>query len=334
MHWKIQTITLPLKYTWKISRNATDEKTNFIISCGDHYYSGKGEAAPNIRYGETPELLLQEFESFSRSADQPIESAEELNELFERLNISYALRFAITSAWTHFRFKGNRKALIQEFRLPFKDQVPISYTVPIMDPGQLKKFFQEQQLQRFPLIKLKINRELAFDLTRQLSIIGNQNILLDANEAFTDVEDCIRFLEQCKNFPIELVEQPLPSSMKEEATYMKRYSPFPVFADESITHQPDMDYIINSYHGINMKLMKAGGYMEGKRILTEAKKAGMKTMIGCMVETTLGISSALHLCGLADYADLDSFLLIQNEPYHLLQEKEGILSYANANSIH
>ena len=82
------------------------------------------------------------------------------------------------------------------------------------------------------------------------------------------------------------------------------------------------------FDGINVKLMKAGGYLNALRLLKEAKAAGMKTMIGCMVETTLAISSGLNLCSLADYADLDSFLVVKNEPYKLAKEENGILSYA------
>jgi L-alanine-DL-glutamate epimerase-like enolase superfamily enzyme len=157
--------------------------------------------------------------------------------------------------------------------------------------------------------------------------------LLDANEAFTDVEDCIRFLERIRSIPLEIVEQPLPSALYEEAKYLKRYCPFPLFADEAITHDPDFDRIQECYDGINMKLMKTGGYRQGVEILREARRRGMRTMIGCMVETSLGISSALHLASLADYADLDSYLLLKDEPFGLLQEQNGILSYTDPEKI-
>ena len=84
---------------------------------------------------------------------------------------------------------------------------------------------------------------------------------------------------------------------------------------------------------INMKLMKTGSYSNGLRILREAKAAGMRTMIGCMVETTLGISSALNLSGLADYVDLDSFLLLKDEPFVLVKEQNGILYFKDADKL-
>ena len=82
-----------------------------------------------------------------------------------------------------------------------------------------------------------------------------------------------------------------------------------------------------------MKLMKTGSYSNGLRILREAKAAGMRTMIGCMVETTLGISSALNLSGLADYVDLDSFLLLKDEPFVLVKEQNGILYFKDADKL-
>src|SRR5438552_5603192 len=106
--------------------------------------------------------------------------------------------------------------------------------------------------------------------------------------------------------------------MVDESLYLKKYSPFTLFADESITTEADFSLLRKMFDGINMKLMKAGGYLNGIRLLKEAKKAGMKTMIGCMVETTLGISSGMNLCSLADYTDLDSFLLLKNEPFDLI----------------
>jgi L-alanine-DL-glutamate epimerase-like enolase superfamily enzyme len=135
-------------------------------------------------------------------------------------------------------------------------------------------------------------------------------------------------MEKIKRFPLTLIEQPMPAAMKDEALYIKKYSTFPVFADESVIADVDFDYISSAFDGINMKLMKAGSYRNGISILKEARRLKMKTMIGCMVETTLGIGSGLRLESLADYIDLDSYLLLKDEPFHLVKEEEGILSLA------
>jgi len=194
-----------------------------------------------------------------------------------------------------------------------------------MDPAQLLPFFQRENLSRFGIIKLKIDAESGSDCISELLRFRHSGIMVDANEAFTDVEACIHFLERLRKLPILLVEQLMPASAKEESIYLKKYCPFPLFVDESITHEADFSYLEKIADGVNIKLMKAGGYLNGIQLLREAKKCNMKTMIGCMVESTLGIYSGLLLSGLADYADLDSFLIIDDEPFGMVTEQNGIL---------
>ncbi|MFM7218003.1 MAG: dipeptide epimerase [Bacteroidota bacterium] len=325
--WEIQQVRLPLKYTWKISRNASDEKVNLVVRHSFQDITGYGEAAPNVRYGESPDLLLTQFEEFTHTHDRPLESEAEIQSILDRSGMAYSLRFAIESAWMHRQACNRRSSLIAMLDIPEADHLATSYTVPIMDPGKLHDFLNHYRLHRFPIIKLKVDRLSAGDLLKELFANYKGRVLLDANEAFTDVDDCIRFLEGVRKMPLELVEQPLPSRLTQEATYMKKYSPFPLFADEAVTHEIDMESVSSAYHGVNMKLMKAGGYRRGLEILRAAKQYGLKTMVGCMVETTLGISSAMHLAGLADYTDLDSFLLLEHEPFGMISEKEGKLSF-------
>jgi L-alanine-DL-glutamate epimerase-like enolase superfamily enzyme len=201
-----------------------------------------------------------------------------------------------------------------------------------MEIRAMKGFYEENQLSRFPFIKIKIAAESGFDAIAYLGRFCAQPLIVDANEAFHDVEACIYFLEKIKKKKIEFIEQPMPSNLIEESIYLKKYSPFKLFADESITAEADFSMITKMFDGVNIKLMKAGGYLNGIRLLKEAKKLNMQTMIGCMVETTLGISSAMNLGSLADYKDLDSFLLVKSEPYGLAREESGSLSFNNPRS--
>lgn len=329
IRWTIEPLTLDLKYTWKISRNATDQKTNLIVRISDGEVTGAGEAAPNIRYQETPELLLRQFESFIKTAAETSITEDILSRLFDQYALSYALRFAIESAWFHFESKRKKVPIHTLLGIPTPGKIETSYTIPIMDPALMKNFYLENALDRFPFVKLKINAESGYEMTRYLASFCNQKLMIDANEAYSDPEECIYFLEKIKKFPIEFIEQPIPSGKDEEARYLKKYCPFPLFADESITHSADFGLLREQFDGVNIKLMKAGGYKNGIALLSEAKKKGMRTMIGCMVETTLGISSGMNLCALADYADLDSFLLVKEEPFHLVSENRGELWFNN-----
>ncbi|MEO8085586.1 MAG: enolase C-terminal domain-like protein [Bacteroidota bacterium] len=326
IHWSIEKKILELKYTWKISRNASDSKTNLFVKVGDSMFGAEGEVAPNIRYHETPEQVEKEFQQFLTSKPEIIQSSEELTEFLERVQVSHALRFGIESAYIHY-WCAKRKISVQEFLgIETVTSTPISYSIPIMDVGKMKSFYEENNLQRFPFIKIKVNADDMTDAVTYLSTFCGQPLIVDANEAFQNVEDCIHTLEKIRKRRIEFIEQPMPSSMQDESIYLKKHSPFTLFADESVTDKADFSQLKQMFDGINVKLMKAGGYLNAVRLLKEARANKMKTMIGCMVETTLAISSGLHLCALADYADLDSFLVVKNEPYGLVKEENGILS--------
>jgi L-alanine-DL-glutamate epimerase-like enolase superfamily enzyme len=326
LHWKIEPITLDLKYTWKISRNSTDNKTNLIVTVSDEKFSGRGEAAPNIRYHETAEEGIQLFEGFSRKSSA-ISNVNELRDIIQSTNLFNSLSFAIESAWFRFEEARSGKSFYEITGLPVPGKIETSYTIPIIETGLIRKFFEENRLDRFPYIKLKVNAENTIDAIKYLLTFCDKPVMVDANESFTDVEGCIYTLEKIKKLPLVLFEQPMPANMKEESAYLKKYSPFILFGDESMTDQADFSELKKSFDGVNMKLMKAGGFINGIRLLKEAKKAGMQTMIGCMVETTLGIESAMRLCGLVDYVDLDSFILVENEPFRLVNEYMGELTF-------
>lgn len=325
LNWSIKQIQLDLKYTWKISRNATDFKINSIITCNDLVNEGKGEAAPNIRYNETPEIILESFEKFITSGANSIKNANELSILLNEINAPNALRFGIEQAYIHYLCATRNENLYQFLKIERPLKVNTCYTLPIMSPDKIKVFYLENNLERFAYLKIKISVDGALDEVKALSSIYNKPILIDANEAWKDPDALINFVEKLKGLNIEFIEQPMHSSMVDEYKYLKPRISLPLMADESVCSQVDFNEIKKQFDGINMKLMKAGGYLNGLRLICEAKRNGLKTMVGCMVETTLGMSGAFALSGMCNYADLDGYMLINNEPFNLLYEKDGFV---------
>lgn len=325
LRWSIEIIHLDLKYTWKISRNATDFKKNIIVTVSDGKISGKGEGAPNVRYGESADQCVEEFNRFTAALKTDSDQLSSIHNALKSVSVSHALSFASESAWFHFQSLKENKSVSELLNIPKPGPISTSYTIPIMETGVLKKFFLDNNLVRFPFIKLKVNADDAYDSLKELMTFCDQPVMVDANEAFRDVEKCIHWLEKIKTLPLVFVEQPMPSEMKAESEYLKQHSPFIMMADEAVTDTANFSELKKSFDGINMKLMKAGGYVNGLRLLKEARQHQMKTMIGCMVETSLGISSAMNLCAMTDYADLDSFILLKEEPFGLIDEQNGIL---------
>jgi len=240
--------------------------------------------------------------------------------------LSNSLRFAIESAYIHYQAKKSASSIYDVLKIVAPQKIYTAYSIPIMDIGKIKTFYTENKLSRFRFIKVKVNHESGLETLKHICTFIDQPLIVDANESWTEVEQLIYFLEKIKKQRIEFIEQPMPAAMTEESLYLKKYSPFRLFADESVIDEADFSLLKRMFDGINVKLMKAGGYLNGIRLLKEAKANNMQTMIGCMVETSLGISAGMHLCSLADYADLDSFLLLKNEPFGIILEKEGVLT--------
>jgi L-alanine-DL-glutamate epimerase-like enolase superfamily enzyme len=286
-----------------------------------------------VRYGETPELLLAQF-----AALQPqlvvVKSLEELSTLLHAAQPAHALRFAIESAYLHREALVRNQSVSSLLGLPEPaSAVPTAFTLPIMEPGAVPAFVQQHGLARFQLIKVKVNREGGADLLRAITqLLPGHQLLIDGNEAWTNADELLRFMEKVQPLPglrVLWLEQPMPASCADDYRYLHGRSIWPLVADESVTDEADFAAISQQFDVVNMKLMKAGGYLNGVRLLREARAHGLRTMIGCMVETSLGIWSALQVSPLAEVCDLDGFLIVRNEPFGMVQEEHGHLSMAN-----
>lgn len=322
--WTCDQITLSLRHTWAISRESSNEKVNLIVKVSNGRYTGKGEAAPNNRYNETADKLAEQFHSLALA---DIKTAHDLAGLLKDKGIANALRFAINAAYTHLVCQEKGMTIPQYFGLPENNIVPTMYTVPMMAVEKLGPFIRDNQLNRFAQLKIKVGRNDAIDTLREVNRHYSKELLVDANEAWEDPDEVIRLMENTKSLPIVLFEQPFPAGSTDAYTYLKARALRDVFADESVTDTLDITRVAEQFHGVNMKLMKAGSYENGIHILKQAKATGLKTMIGCMVETTLGISCGYHLASLADYIDLDSFMYLKNDPFALLSEQNGLLTF-------
>jgi L-alanine-DL-glutamate epimerase-like enolase superfamily enzyme len=327
--WEIEPIDLYLKYTWKLSRNETDVKTNFIVKATCDRHTGYGEVAPNIRFDETPALIQTEFEGFL--AALPIDAGkEETINLIQSGKFSQSLRCGLDVAFHHLMARTEQNTISSYFELPAPAAITTAYTIPVMDPADIQPFADQWNLNQFPVWKVKIARDSGLDALKEVVRISEKQLIVDPNEAMADVEELIQMMEKLKNKPIVFFEQPMPAELTEEYLYLKKHATFEVFADESITADPDWDFIGRAFDGVNVKMQKAGGYAKSSSMLKKAKELGLKTMIGCMVETTLGIGSAMQIAGIADYWDLDSFMIINNEPFHQISCENGVLHLVNS----
>jgi L-alanine-DL-glutamate epimerase-like enolase superfamily enzyme len=162
-------------------------------------------------------------------------------------------------------------------------------------------------------------------------------VRVDANEGWKTRDEALRMLEWlvATDPKIQFVEQPMPRhTPMADLIWLKERSPLPIFADESCHTIKDIPHCAEGFHGVNVKLIKTGGISMAYDTLQAARKAGLKTMLGCMIETSVQISAAACLAELADYLDVDGNLLITNDPFTGVTAQNGVLSFSQATEKH
>ena len=328
--WTLTTHELPLRYVWKISRNASTTKTNLVVQATQAGYRGRGEAAPNVRYGETPALLQAQFAGLLAHGLPHADTLPDLTALLAARPVAHALRFALEAALTHCLAARAGQPVWQWLGVPRPaPRVATAFSLPIMEPGAVASFIATHRAERFKLLKIKVNQADGLALLRAVAAaVPGRPLLVDGNEAWPDADSLLRFLEAAAAVPglrLHLLEQPLPAACAADYRYLRPRVAVPLLADESVTDEADFEEIARQFHGVNVKLMKAGGYQRGIELLRRTRAHGLLPMLGCMVETSLGIWSALQLSALADVHDLDGVLIVRDEPFGLVREEGGEL---------
>ena len=320
MDLALEKIRLPLRVNWKISRNSTSEKENYIVTLREDEFTARSEIAPNIRYGETHEIIERQFEEFRSS----INDFNTFEKILDAPHWKHSLRFALESAWISLTAQQRGQTLHDYLQAPPPFPLATSMSVPIMDPTEVAAYLEN--LKGFPAYKIKVNQESAWDMVQAVAAAAPGVLLrVDGNEAWTDLSDFLRFQDKLKGLPIEFIEQPFPAARKDMYQDLHARTPYIVMADESIEDTDNLAELATMFRAVNIKLMKTGSLIKGRDFLIKARAHGLKTMVGCMVETSLGISYAMHLGAWMDWADLDGFLLLKEDPFRLVSEKNGIL---------
>ena len=230
----------------------------------------------------------------------------------------HSTRFGIESLLVHHISKKPYELFILEK----PGTVNTSYSLPIMEEDKIKDYLEKNN--EFDCYKIKVDASSALSTIQMVQSLTDKKLRIDANEGFSTASEVMSILNQVDISRIEFLEQPLPASSIEESKKLFKDCPVTIIADESVEDDANFDELKQMFHGINVKLMKAGGYINGIRLLTEAKKHHMQTMIGCMIETSLGIWSAMQISSLADYLDLDGHLLLSNESFKLVKGRASL----------
>ena len=316
---------LTLRHTWTLSRNSTDFKDNVFVRIERDGIVGRGEAAPNVRYGESTEQTVAALKRAQDSFGSGDWSAfagmppRWLSAVADQRCAGAALDMALLD-WV------GRKLNVPLYRLFGLEasKAPITtFSIGIDTPEVVERKVREAG--DFPVLKIKVGRDNDEEILAAVRRATNRPLRVDANEGWRDKETAIRKIEWLTGLGVELIEQPLPAAMIEETAWLRARAKIPIIADEAVGTTRDIPKLAGAYDGINIKLMKAGGIQEAMRMIHVARALGMKIMLGCMIESSLGISAAAHLSPAVDYADLDGHLLITDDPFRGVRVEQGRL---------
>jgi L-alanine-DL-glutamate epimerase-like enolase superfamily enzyme len=310
MQVHLKKYTLPLKHTFSISRESHDFQDTMIASLTLNGQTGFGEATSNPYYKITVESMMGEIEAISKE----IEKFEFTTpDVFHAFLVSRGLsNFAICAldlAAHDLYGKLLGKPLYEIWGTNIENYPMTNYTIGIASIDMMLAKMQEMP---WPIYKIKLGTTDDVAVVRELRNHTDAIFRIDANCAWT-AQETIFNAPLLKELGVEFLEQPLKADDWSGMEEVMHHSVLPVVADESCIVESDVEKCALHFSGINIKLTKCGGLTPALRMIKKGKDLGLKVMVGCMTESTVGISAIAQLLPQLDYVDMDGALLLKSD---------------------
>jgi len=313
---------LNLKHPFTIAKFSRTSTPIMLMEISYEGYTGFGEASMVPYMGENIESAM----AFMAKVDLSwLKAPFDFDELIAYLD-SIApgnpnIKAAVDIALHDLRGKMEQKPCFQYFSSDPSKMPPTSYTLGIDTPEVLLQKIKEGE--NCHIIKVKLGRDNDKDLINTIRSASDKPLYVDANQGWTDKQQGLDMVFWLHEQGVVLIEQPMAKDDPDSNAWITERSPIAIVGDESVQRFDDVEKAQGVYHAINMKLMKSAGMHEGYRMIMKAKELGLKTMIGCMSETSCGTLAAAALAPLCDWADLDGPFLTSNNPYNDPDFKDG-----------
>ena len=323
-----QITQLQLQHPFKIARRVTDDYRQVISVEID---GGVGETAPALFYGETVQTVRVALEAIAPALPDDLDAIHDVMATVETaLGGNYAAKSAIDMALHDRLGKKLGVPLYQLWGLNPHNTPYTSFTIGLDEPEVMAE--KTRQAEMYPVLKVKLGTPRDIEIIQTLRNVTDKPIYVDANTAWTPKE-AVHKIRELDRYGVELIEQPTKPNDLAGLKFVRENSDLPIIADESVKRASDIPALAECVDGINIKLVKCGGLLEAHRMIHVARTHGLQVMIGCMIESSLGITAAAHLTPLVDYADLDGNLLIANDPYTGVTLDKGKLILPNRPGI-
>jgi L-Ala-D/L-Glu epimerase len=307
-------LELRTRHPFIIARGGqSDYRTVWVRLRDQDGCEGWGEAAPTRFYGETPESVMSALNHYAGGmpADPfDLEESERRWELLLRGNP--AARSALSAALHDLVGKRLQLPVYRLWGLDPGKAPRSTFTIGLDTPERIRAKVLEAT--EYPILKIKLGTDRDIEILRTIREATDKELRVDANCGWT-VKRAIAMLPVLAEFGVTVLEQPLPADQLDGLAAITRRANIPVIADESCMTAVDIPPLVGKVDGINIKLAKCGSLREALRMIAVARAHGMMVMVGCMIESSVGITAAAHFTPLVDIVDLDGAALLANDPF-------------------
>ena len=312
MKLSLHIFNLELKHSFAISRWTYTHTPSMIVELSDGGISGLGEATRNAYYPNTEiehmSERLQAIEGLISASKNKSPSAF-WDAVHPHLEDSPFALCALDEAYHDWFTKTKGIPLYQYWGLNPAVYPPNCYTLSI---DAIEVMIERMRQMPWDVYKIKLGTPNDIAIVEALRKHTDAKLWVDANGAWT-VDETIRKSKELARLGVEFIEQPLPGDQWNEMEEVFQKSALPLFADESCKTFADIEKCKNRFHGVNIKVMKCGGLTPALKMIRETKKLELKVMLGCMTESTVGISAVAHLLPLLNYADMDGAMFLKTD---------------------
>lgn len=314
MKLTLHRLLLPLAHEFKISRESISTQPSLIVELEHHGLSGFGEVTENTYYGHTFASMTASLDRVAGRIDEyldrpPVHLWPELHAAID--GDTFALS-ALDMAAHDLRGKRLGIPTWQDWGLEWDNVPDSSYTIGIDTIETMVAKLHE--MPGWSIYKIKLGTPRDIDIVTELRRHTDAVFRVDANCGW-GADETVANSKALADLGVEFIEQPLPmNASPDEKLRVFRDSILPIIADEDCQVPEDVDRCHGLYHGVNVKICKCGGLTPALTMLRHARELGLRTMVGCMIESSVGISGAAQLLPLLDYADLDGAVLLRDDP--------------------
>lgn len=312
-HYRLswQAITLELRDTFQVSYGSSDTRQAFWLRLAGDEGWGEGTIPPYYNIAEAS--MIAYWAKVAGKADPLPDDPAEIAAWVTTEGPAPA-RSALDLALHDRIGRKHNLPLYQVLDLPEPSPMPTAFTIGISSPETMAR--QAARIADFSVIKVKLGSDNDVDrLAAIRRARPDAKLYVDANAAWS-AEEAVERLSQLLPYDLTLVEQPVPREDYAGMGFVQDHIDVPVVADESVQTVEDLELLAAAgVRAVNLKLMKLGGLAPAKRLLARAHSLGLRIMLGCMIETSLGVTAMAHLAGMADWLDLDAPLLVANDPF-------------------